>query len=283
MSKKPILAVLILALASMACGINIPAPTAKTPGPDVTDKIAVPRPDAKTARLTLEFAAGDLTLAPGAKNNLVEGSATYNIPDFKPEITSEGAEVLISQGEYQVNGIPSLNGIKNEWDLLLGDMPTDLVINAGAYQGQFELGGLALTSLEVNDGAAEVDLSFSEPNTEKMSLFTYKTGASNVTLSNLGNANFSTLSFESGAGNYTLDFGSKLLRDGSVTVRSGMSNLTLVIPEGMSATIKVNSGLSNVSLPSGWSQQDNTYTQEGSGPTLTIIIEMGAGNVQITQ
>jgi len=283
MSKNILFAILVLALAASACGINVNLPEAKTPGPEVTDEISVAQPDAKTVRLQLDFGAGELTLAPGAKNELVTGTATYNIPDFKPEVTVDEGNVLIKQGDYQVNGFPSFEGLKNEWDFKLGAQPMDLEINAGAYQGELDLGGLALTSLAVNDGAADVTVDFSALNTEKMSLLTYKTGASNVTLKNLANANFVSLVFESGAGNYTLDFGGELQRDGSVSVRSGMSNLTLAIPEGLAATVKVNGGLSNVQFPAGWSQNGDLYTQEGEGPALTIVIEMGAGNVQITE
>ncbi|MCX6067109.1 MAG: hypothetical protein NT121_15365, partial [Chloroflexi bacterium] len=179
---------------------------------------------------------------------------------------------------------PALNGINNEWNLKLGSVPMNLSVSAGAYEGYFDFGGLALTNLTINDGAADVTADFSSPNLEKMSILSYKTGASNVTLKNLGNANFSALVFESGAGNYTLDFGGSLKRDGSVNVRSGMSNLTLVIPTGTAASIKVSSGLSNVEVPSEWSHapDSDTYTQKGTGPELTIVIEMGAGNVQIS-
>ena len=281
MTKKIFLAVFVLALASLACGFRTNFPEAKTPGPETVDQISIEAPKSE-ARLSLAFGAGKLTLAPGAKK-LVEGTATYNVPDFKPEIKVDGAEISLKQGDYQVNGVPVFKDLKNEWDLKLGTTPLDLTINAGAYEGHFDLGGLALTNLTVNDGAAEVTLDFSAANTQKLGVFSYKTGASNVTLTNLANANFGTLIFESGAGNYTLDFGGKLQRDGSATVRSGMSNLTLVIPKGVAATLKVSGGLSNVQAPSGWEQRGETYTQAGSGPSLTIIIEMGAGNVQITQ
>lgn len=280
MTKKIFLAVLALALASLACGVRTNFPEAKTPGPETVDQISIAAPEGE-ARLSLAFGAGKLTLAPGAKK-LVEGTATYNLPDFKPEIKLDGAEISLKQGDYQVNGVPVFKDLKNEWDLKLGTTPTDLTINAGAYEGHFDLGGLALTNLTVNDGAADVKLDFSAVNTEKLGVFSYKTGASNVTLTNLANANFGTLVFESGAGNYTLDFGGKLQRDGSATVRSGMSNLTLVVPKGMPVTVKVNGGLSNVQAPTDWEQRGDTYTQTGSGPSLTIIIEMGAGNVQIT-
>jgi len=280
MSKRIFFAVLALTLASLACGFQ-PNLADKTPGPDLTDEISIAAPDG-TANLTLSFGAGDLNIAPGAKK-LVEGTATYNVSDFKPEIKTVGTEISLSQGNYQVNGMPVFKDLKNEWDLKLGSETLDLTINAGAYKGNLDLGGLALTNLTINDGAAEVTVDFSAANPEKLGVLSYKTGASNVTLKNLGNANFGTLLFESGAGNYTLNFDGELQRDGSVTIRSGMSNLTLSIPEGVAATLKVSSGLSNVQVPSGWSQRGETYTQEGSGPGLTIIIEMGAGNVQVTQ
>ncbi len=281
MNKKLILATLALAFATLACGFESNFPSVQTPGPEVTDEISVKAPDAETS-LTLTFGAGKLTLAPGAKK-LVDGTARYNIPDFKPEIKTEGGNVTIAQGDYHMTGFPTFNDIKNEWDLKLGSVPMSLTINAGAYEGHFDLGGLALSNLSVNDGAAEVTVDFSAPNPDKLAVFSYKTGASNVTLKNLGNANFAALIFESGAGNYKLDFGSKLQRDGSVNIRSGMSNLTIVIPADVTATVKINSGLSNVQFPSNWSQSGDTYTQKGAGPALTIVIEMGAGNVQISQ
>lgn len=281
MKKNLILALLALAVTTLACGFQTNFSTAKTPAAETTDEITVNAPDGDTS-LTLTFGAGKLSLAPGSKK-LVDGTAKYNIPDFKPEVKTEGGSVRITQGNYQMTGFPALSDIKNEWDLKLGSVPMNLAINAGAYEGQFDFGGLALINLTINDGAAEVNADFSTPNPEKMSIFSYKTGASNVTLKNLGNANFATLIFESGAGNYKLDFGGKLQRDGSVSIRSGMSNLTLIVPSNTAATVKVNSGLSNVQFPPGWNQNGDTYTQKGTGPALTIVIEMGAGNVQITQ
>jgi hypothetical protein len=280
MNKKLILALLVLALATLACGIDTGLPIGPTAGPDVTDQISVAAPDGN-AHLSISFGAGELNLVSGA-GKLVEGSATYNVPDFKPEIKTDGKDVSIIQGNYQLNGIPNLSDVKNIWDLKLGSAEMDLTINAGAYKGHFDFGGLALTGLTINDGAAEVKGNFSAPNPAKLNVLSYKTGASNVTLENLANANFGTLIFESGAGNYKLDFGGKLQRDSSVTIRSGMSNLTLVIPKNVKATIKVSTGLSNVQAPSGWTKDGDTYTQEGSGPMLTIVVEMGAGNVQIT-
>jgi hypothetical protein len=171
--------------------------------------------------------------------------------------------------------------MKNEWDLKLGSMPMDLVISAGAYDGTLELGGLSLTSLEVNDGASNVDLSFSEPNPVEMSILRYATGASDVTLTGLANANFSTLTFSGGAGNYTLDFSGELQQDAVATIDSGFGNLSLIIPENVNAKVTVEGAAVNINHGSGWSQSGQNYTQEGEGHTLTIVVKMAAGNLLI--
>jgi hypothetical protein len=282
MKYKILSALLITALVSLACGFTVDLPKVVTPGPEVTDDITVAVPGSDGTRLSISFGAGTLKLSPGNGENLVEGTVTYNIPDFKPEIMQEDGNVSIKQGNYELKGIPSFEGIKNEWDLALGKVPMALTIEAGAYDAEFEFGGLSLTSLTVKDGAADVELSFSSPNETEMSVLRYETGASNVKLSGLANANFNTFIFKSGAGDYTLDFSGELQRDATVTISSGLSNIILVIPEGVNASVTMESGLTNVSAGSGWTQNGNLYTQEGDGPRLTFLIEMGAGNITLT-
>ena len=101
-------------------------------------------------------------------------------------------------------------------------------------------------------------------------------------LTGLANANFSTLIFNGGAGDYTLDFSGELQRDATARVEGGFGDVKLVIPEDVDARVTVEGGAINVNHSSGWGQSNHTYTQDGSGPTLTIIVKMGAGNVTIT-
>jgi predicted membrane protein len=103
-----------------------------------------------------------------------------------------------------------------------------------------------------------------------------------VKLKGLANANFSTLTFSGGAGNYTLDFSGDLQRNATVTIDSGLGNLSLIIPEDLNTAITVESAAVNISAGSGWAQNGKTYTQEGTGPSLTILVKMAAGNLVIT-
>lgn len=282
MVRKLFIFIAILALATLACGFNIDLPQKAQPGPDVVDEINVDYPDADETSLKLSFGAGDLKLSRGA-SQLVDGTATYNYKNLKPEIITDGGHVEVKMGDVGVNFIPSLDGLKNEWDFKLGSQPMNLNIESGAYDGTFEFGGLALTNLTIKDGAANVELAFSEPNLTEMSVFSYSSGASDVKMESLANANFSIFDFSAGAGDYTLDFSGELQRDASIKVESGFSNVMIIIPEGVDAVVTVESGISNISAGSGWSQSGDTYKQKGEGPTLTFVIEMGAGNLTLTK
>jgi hypothetical protein len=284
MFRKILPIILVLTLVLTACSFHISLPVMQKVGPLTTDEINVPLPTdaAQTVDLSLAFGAGILKLHPGA-DALVSGTATYNVSDFKPTVSVKASTVRIEQGNWRLTGIPDISKIKNEWDLALGSMPLALTIDAGAYQAEYELGGLALKNLTVSDGAADSKLNFASPNLTEMSLLSYTTGASNVSLTGLGNANFASLEFNSGAGNYTLDFSGQFQRNASVHISTGVSNLTLVIPTGIPVQITVEGGLSNVTHASDWSKNGNIYSQAGSGPQLIIVVEIGAGNLTITR
>lgn len=286
MTRKPILVgMIVLAIVTMACGVNIKIPfTRVKTGPTVTQDIVVPAlsdPD-EVANLSLQFGAGDLTLSPGAEKDLVSGVARFNVPDIKPEVEIDGEDILVTQGNLKLDGIPSFREeIVNEWDLTLGLSPLNLKLSAGAYKGIFELGGLDLRGLEVMDGASDVRLSFSTPNRGEMGTFRYQTGASDVRLTDLANANFETLIFNSGAGTYSLDFSGKLKRDATVSIDSGVSTVTIIVPAGVSAKVTFTGGLSSVDYEGEWEKKGDEYRQPGSGPTITIIVDMGAGTLEL--
>ncbi len=282
--RKPLIAaILVFALVTMACGVDLNLPKDIKTGPTVTDDINVPAPDAAgPVGLTLSFGAGDITLDPGAEGSLVSGTLRYNVPDFKPEITTEGDDVSIEQGNLNVSGLPNFNEkVINEWELKLANEPLNLTIKAGAYKADYELGGLSLNRLEVSDGAADVNLAFSEPNAIELQSFDYSTGASDVTLEGLGNGNISTMTFRSGAGSYRLDFTGALQRDMEVLIESGISSVTIVVPEGVPAEVSFEGGLSNVNTFGDWQKNDNKYSQSGEGFKIKITVKMGAGSLEL--
>jgi hypothetical protein len=283
-NKSLVVVIAVLMLSMLACNVtvNIPNQKVKT-GPTQTEEVKVDAlPAGEVADLKLEFGAGELTLNPGDQELLVNGTATYNVKELKPEVTVDGNEVVISNGNLNLEGVPVLKNFKNEWDLALGRDPMNLTIEAGAYKGDIELGGLALNSLRVSDGAADVSLRFSQPNRVEMDTLRYETGASQVLLEGLANANFKSMVFKGGAGNYELDFSGELKRDATVSVDAGLSSIKIIVPEGMAVRVIVDRGLANVDIDSGWEKSGNDYSTNGEGPRLTINVNLGAGNLELS-
>lgn len=283
--KMIILAIVTLALVSLACSItvNLPNTQVKT-GLTVTDNINIPFLADKQAiaDVTLNFGAGKLNLQPGATAELISGTATYNVTDFKPVVTSDSTNIKIEQGNLKLTGIPTINSsVVNNWNLSLGNSPMSLAIKAGAYEGTYELGGLSIHSLEVTDGASTVNLSFSKPNLVEMTTLKYTTGASKVSLAGLGNANLTDLSFNGGAGDYTLDFTGQLNRNMIVSIESGVSSVTVIVPAGVPAQLTTEGSLISVTTSGGWGQTGNTYQLSGSGYSITILAKMGAGTLRL--
>lgn len=280
--KRPLIFVLILMLlATLACSVNITIPKMETIDP-VTFNIneAIPA-GASSAQLKFNMGAGTFDLA-GSPEKLVEGTIRYNIKGWDPQITRSGNEVTIDQGqETNISGIPTEKLI-NEWKLTLNNsLPLYVQINAGAYKGNLDFSSLHLRRLEIVDGASQTKVFFNVPNPEKMELLSYKTGASQVELTGLSNANFTTMTFDGGAGNYTLDFSGKLQAVANVTVKTGVSNITLIFPAGMSAKV-INSGaVANINTEGTWTVNGDTYQVSGDSPLLTIHMETGLGNIKL--
>jgi hypothetical protein len=281
--KRPLFFVIsALLLASLACSINVNIPRIQT-GPTQTVTVNEPVSNSSsTNQVNIEMGAGTLKLAQGT-DALVEGAIKYNVPDWQPKVdVAEPGQVSLSQGKVQnFEGLPT-SQIINDWQLKLnGSVPLDLSIKAGAYDATMDLTGLHLRSLAIEDGASKTHVSFTAPNPEKMDTFTYSTGASQVELLGLANANFSDMTFTSGAGDYTLDFTGKLQQDTSVEVNSGVSNMTIVVPDGMNVKVINQGAISNIDPQGSWTVNGSTYTISGQGYNLTLHINMSLGNLKL--
>jgi len=280
--RKLVLILLVLGLATLACGpnFNLDVPRLRT-GPTETITIDEPNPDSDQAtEVELDLGAGNLILSGGA-DGLVTGTIETNVAEWEPKVERTADRLTIQQGNNNSNfGFPE-DDIVNKWDLQLGDAPMELTIDAGAYDGQMELGGLNLERLTIRDGASSVNVNFSEPNQTEMDMFRYSTGASTVTLEGLANANFDDMVFDGGAGTYTLDFSGELQRDATVNIKAGVCTLTIIIPEGTAARINLDGGLTTVKTEGTWSASNDTYETSGAGPKLTINVDLGAATLTL--
>jgi len=276
-------AALIMSFVTMACGISLPVTQIKT-GSIQGVEIQVPMPEEASTgvELNLEFVAGDLKLAPGANGYLASGKATFNAVDFGPKVEATGSSYTLRQGDLEIEGVPvAQEDLINEWDLQLANTPMSLNIQAGAYNGNFELGGLSLEELTISEGGSDLKCKFSEPNLVEMSSFTFYTGGSSLELKGLANANFAQMYFNAGAGDYTLSFDGNLQRDVAVMIDAGVGTVNLIIPEDVNTKLAFEGGLTTINIDGAWSQNGNNYTISGNGPGLTIMVKMGAGTLNL--
>jgi hypothetical protein len=281
--KKEVLAILaVLMLASMACSFTVTLPEIKT-GPEKTTEIREPIPTTQfPVEVNLNVGAAQLNLSGGA-DDLVNGTLVSNIPDWDPKVEYTDGTLEISQKDTSINGIPS-NKLVNKWDLkFTNKIPLMMTINAGAYQGKMDLGGIDLMKLAISDGASDVDLSFSKPNPGEMETFDYNSGASNVKLSDLANANFKEMKFQAGAGTYSLDFSGDLRQSADVSIDAGVSTIKISVPKGTHAVIVVDGELKDVNTRGTWTVESNTYSTGSGDKVLNINVNMNLGSLELIQ
>jgi len=269
-----------LILSTAACSFVFPQ-QANTIDPETVTVAEEPPSGTESTYVNLDMGAGQLNIEPGS-SKLIEGTVRYNIAEWKPTVSRSSGSVTIKQESSGVTALPG-SSIINEWKLKIGTAPIDLIINAGAYEGNMEFGGAAITSLEINDGASKNTVSFSEPNLAVLKNFTYKTGASDVEINGLGNANFSNLKFEGGAGSYTLDFSGELRQDGNVNFSGGVSSVTIIVPQGTNMKVVLTGELTDVQTTGKWSSENKTYTTSAEGPMVTIYVDLGVGSLKLVQ
>jgi hypothetical protein len=274
-----ILVILAIAATLMACSFTVNVPSVRT---GVTQTFTVDEAagsDSEVSKLNIEMGAGKLNLSAGT-SKLVEGEILYNIDDWKPTVTREGNSVTISQ-EHLINvGIPD-GSIKNNWNLKVGPMPLELSLSSGAYEGDLDLSGLSLTKLSISDGASQSKVRFDTLNPVEMSHFGYKTGASDVTITGLANANADEITFDSGVGTFELDFSGDLQKDVNVEIKSGMSDVKLILPADKHVKVLVNGGLKEVSFTGTWTVYNNDYEFGTNGPVINIVVDMAVGSLQL--
>ena len=270
------LSVIIIAIliAILACARNIEPQTVP---------IYVPYPEGfADASITLEFGAANIN-ADATGTDLIEGNITYNTEGRHPAVVVTDNLVSIVQGGP--SGIIT-GGTINNWVLHFGtEMPFSLEINAGAYSGDWELGGLPLTTLSINEGAASSSFSFSSANPEVMSKLDINTGAGSMKLLDLVNANFDSFSYDGGAGSLTVDFGGELMRDGMVDINAGACSIILIVPEETPARIHIGGGAASIEADEGFGRLNGDYITLSwaghEGPALQIEVTLVAGSLTL--
>jgi hypothetical protein len=282
MKKNILIITAILFFISAACTITVPIPSVE-PGETQTMNInETPAGDENTSKVNIEMNAGSLQLK-GEGSGIIEGSIQYNIPEWAPKLTRENNLVTIQQKPGFTIKIPS-ESVINKWDLSLGKIPVDLSITANAYKGNIDLTDVPVRKLTVKDAASENRIAFNDQNPEVLETLTYTTSASAAELVGLGFANISQMEFNASAGSYILDFSGPLQHPASVKVTGAGCNVKIIIPQGTLSKIQSTGTATSVDITKGnWNVDGNSYSTAGNSPQLDIVVEIGAGRLELAQ
>jgi len=284
--KKVLIPLIFGAFLLVAC--DIPGLPKLEVGELRTKELFVPLGDAERAEVLLRFGAANFHLKPGA-TQLLEGKVTYNVDQLEPETeySSSAGKVRVEispRRGIEIRGLPT-ERVRNDWEVwLTEEIPLSLRIEAGAFSGDFDLSGLGLIDLEMRTGAARSTVSFEEPNPQELERIEIETGASEFDILGLGYANFEKMTFKSGLGRYTLDFTGPLTRSAEVRIETGISRVTIIVPESTGTKVVLEEGVSDTDIYGFRRLEEKEYVNdafEEAENTLVIKVRMGLGSLTL--
>lgn len=201
-----------------------------------------------TARL--EYAAGNLRVAPGQSTELYRMDLSYDESRYVPVSdfdTQTGSVVLGLKpaGEGGVR-VVSRSQLSQAAAVTLSpqvDVALDLAL--GAVAADVELGGLRVNNLRVKTGASRTVIRFSRPNAARCALAAISAGAAEISVLGLGNSRCDEIEFEGGMGKVLLDFGGAWSSSSQVEVKMAVGELTLRLPTKVGIRIRMDRFLSS--------------------------------------
>ena len=251
---------------------------------DVTE-INVAYPETGDLHLRIGVGACRLKIRPGEGEAWVTG--TYDDPTgtLPAKILQEGGTVRITQERNWADVFGWFGGAPT-FDLALGKArPYMLTLESGASENTFDLGGLPISRLAVKHGAGKVDINFSTPNPQAMSLFSISAGAGGMEVKNLANANLAEMNIEGGAASYKFDFGGTLQRNAHVKISTGLSSVDIYVPASTAAKITSESLVGGLDLGDGFTKKEGAFWTEaalaGDTPVLTIHTSVALGALRL--
>jgi hypothetical protein len=249
-------------------------------------QIPVAYPAAGDLHLQIDLGACRLEVRPGDAKGWVAGICHDPTGERDPEIRKEGQVVTITEEKPSFNRIPDYSRGVPRYELMFGkERPFALTIDTGASEFDLNLDSVPLKALTIRQGPGRLNLNFSAPNPEHMSLLDVSSGAASMELENLANANFAHMRLSGEAASYELDFGGKLKRDAEVAIEMGLSGVEITVPASTAAKIVAETTVGSVDAGDSFTKKEGAFLTEaamiGRKPLLTIRTGVRLGALQI--
>jgi hypothetical protein len=255
--------------------------------------IAYPEVDPVSLVVTLK-APGDVIALAGTGDRLLAGTLECDAPECTPAVEVRGGEVRFTHPEgWRVDTLLGRDRV-NRLKLELGtSRPYRLHVKGGIGHASYELGGLPITEMLVQTGAAESTIGFSRPVLTPMSSLRVLTGAGSLRLEGLLNASAERIEVKGAAGSARLHFtGDGLNRDAKAEITAALGSCAILISSGVPARVKVSGAIAQMTIGPGFVRKDTGATfwggeyatpeyEAGSRPSLEIEVTTALGMLSI--
>lgn len=195
----------------------------------------------KQVEIQLDFSSGSIEVAPADMTELVKLDVYYTPRDVRYDVekTTRGDKCIVFLKSDRRRGWGKDDGTENEWTLRLSRRyPTSLEMNIGACEGKMDLGGIPLTGLTLDVGAADLEIDFSAPNPTPFEDFSVDCGASSLKFLGLANANARTMEFDVGAGSCEADLRGEIKGQLDLDVSVGVGSMDLIVSRGVALRVE---------------------------------------------
>ena len=232
-------------------------------------------------RVNVEYAAGQLELAPARPGVLYRSTLRYDAEVIRPELNYRAGMLRIGLDDVRVRGRNLKSG---HLRLDLGpDVPLDLKVEFGAARANIDLSGLDIRRLRIATGASETDLRVDRPSPGVCESVDLDVGAASFRAFGLGNLNAERIRFSGGVGEVTLDFTGEARQDMSVSVEMGLGSLTLRVPRGTGIQVRKSGLLVSFDSQELIKRGNTFYSQdwESASRKITFDVQAALGSVRV--
>lgn len=191
----------------------------------------------------VEVAQAELILRPAGAGEPLRAEASYDTEtyaleeDFAPGVEGEPWSYRLSLrrtsgGSWTDIFKPLLGGSQPHVHLdLPPDVPVELGVDVAQGGAALQLGGLSLTSADVNVGQGGIDLKVDEPLQQPVERMSITTAMGGAHLEGLANASPKKLDLHYSMGGMSIDLRGRWLNDSDITIEGSMGGGTVWLPD----------------------------------------------------
>lgn len=270
-----------LLLAALACVVAPEALAAQSP----SDVRYERRSAGESALVTrVEFAAGNLQVRPLRSRELLYSvQLRYDGEVFQPvHRFQDGRLVVGTEGTGQTRTVRRDDAGTRMELALSRRIPTDLGLELGATRSELELGGIALSTLQIKSGAADTRISVSERNPEEMDRVRVEVGAASLRGTGLGRLRASRWIVDAGVGDVRLEFQGLERAETHVTARVGLGALDVRVPDDAGIRVTRSTLLSGFNTPGLVRDGDAWVSENWDTAEIRISIHVDAAFGSVT-